>query len=227
MHNVGKWDFFFFPRESTYERYFLPAVLNFYKTLHFAHTQTSKQPRGALRPMIQMKANIGLSDLCDPLNIKKEFRQTVVKAICTSWDTHSTTDVAKACREVPAQQGEHEQHILEAAASDWTQEIWLRSPSNQTSCGRPGHCSDYRDQNFSWLPYFRRGDQTSLGEEIKHCLYWGKSSRTLHSSLNHTRIRPDISYLEAQFFFSATHKTEVCQGPCCSPAWQWSESRGL
>lgn len=151
-----------------------------------------------------MKTNICLSDLCDPLKIKKEFKQTMIKAIHISWGIRSITDILKACREVPAQQGEHEQHILEAAASNWTQEIWLKSPSNKISCGRPGHCSDYRDQNFSWLPYLRRGHQISLGEEIKHCLHWGKSSRTLHSSLNHTRIRPDISYLEAQFF-SALH----------------------
>lgn len=151
-----------------------------------------------------MKINISLSDLCDLLKIEKEFKQTVMKAIHTSWGTRNTTDILKICREVPAQQGEHKQHILEAAASSWTQEIWLRRPSNKTSCGRPGHCSDYRDQNFSWLPYLRRGDQTNVGEEIKHCLHWGKSGRTLHSSLNHTRIRPDISYLEAQFFLCYT-----------------------
>lgn len=150
-----------------------------------------------------MKTNVCLSDLCDP--IKKEFKQTVIKAIHISWGIRNITDILKACREVPAQQGEHEQHILEAAASNWTQETWLGSPSNKTSCGRPGHCSDCRDQKFSWFPYLRSGDQTNMGEEIRHCLHWGKSSRTLHSSLDHTRIRPDISYPEAQFFFSLLH----------------------
>ena len=174
-----------------------------------------------------MKTNVCLSDLCDPLKIKKKFKQTVIKAIHISWGIRNITDILKACKEVPAQQGEHEQHILEAAASNWTQEIWLESPSNKTSCGRPGRCSDYRDQKFSEFPYLRRGDQTDMGEEIRHCLHWGKSSRTLNSSLDRTRIRPDISYLEAQFFFSATHNSEVCRGPCCSPVWQWSEIRGL
>lgn len=155
-----------------------------------------------------MKTNVCLSELCDPLKIKKEFKQTVIKAIHISWGIRNITDILKARRGVPAQQGEQEQHILEAAASNWTQEIWLGSPSNKTSCGRPGHRSDSRDHKFPWFPHLRRGDQTDTGEEIRHCLRWGKWSRTLHSSLHHTRIRPDVSYLEAQsfiFFFPLLH----------------------
>ena len=64
-----------------------------------------------------MKTNVCLPDLCDPLKIKKEFKQTVIKTIHISWGIHNITDILKACREVPAQQGEQEQHILEAAAS--------------------------------------------------------------------------------------------------------------
>lgn len=65
-----------------------------------------------------MKTNVCLSDLCDPLKIKKEFKQTVIKVIHRSWGIHNITDILKARRKVPAQQGEHEQHILEAAASN-------------------------------------------------------------------------------------------------------------
>lgn len=159
--------------------------------------------------------------------MKKEFKQTVIKGIHISWGIHNITDILKACREVPAQQGEHEQHILEATASNWTQEIWLGSPSNKTSYGRPGHCSDYRDQKFSRFPYLRRRDQTSMGEEVRHSLHGGKSSRTLHSSLDHTRITTVIPRGSMFFFSSATYKPEVNWGPCCSPVWQWSEIRGL
>lgn len=44
-----------------------------------------------------------------------------------------------------------------------------------------------------------------MGEEIRHCLHGGKSSRTLHSSLDHTRIKTHIPRGSMFFFFLLPH----------------------
>lgn len=42
-------NFFFFPSENTSERYFLPSVLNFYKTLCTLHTHKQANSQKAKR----------------------------------------------------------------------------------------------------------------------------------------------------------------------------------
>lgn len=166
-------NFFIFPKWKHIWKVFSSLVLNFYKTLCTLHTNEQSAKKGAFWSTVQMKTNVCLSDTCEPLKIKQERKQTVIKAIHISWGIRNITDWLVTCREGAAHSG--------SSPIQGNTEDVAGKPLKQRSCRRSGHHSDNGDQQFPSFPYLRKVKHTDMGELIRHCLSCSKSGRTLRS----------------------------------------------